>query len=299
MRTRSSRAQGVGMSESTAPAAIPLVFIHGLWLHASTWDSWVTLFNQNGYQAIAPGWPGDSATPAKTRQNAQAVANRGVGEITDHYARVLAELPSEPIVIGHSVGGLIAQRLLGQGLARAGVVIAPAQFRGVWRLPFVQLRTAWPVLGNPRNKRKAVSQTPEQFYRGFANAVSREESDELHERYAIPAPALPLFEAGLANLPGKTDATVDVRRQRGPLLIIAGGADRTVPAATVRSAYKRYRRNPSVTELKVLDGRSHSQPVDHGWHDVAGYALDFLARNGFAPGTTHNMRNPGETLDSR
>jgi non-heme chloroperoxidase len=287
------------MNESTAPAAIPILFIHGLWMHASTWDSWVTLFNQSGYQAIAPGWPGDSATPAKTRQNAEAVANRGIGEITDHYARVVRGLPSEPIVIGHSFGGLIAERLLGQGLARGGVVIAPAQFRGVWRLPFVQLRTAWPVLGHPRNRRKAVSQTPEQFHRGFANTLSREESDELYERYVIPTPALPLFQAGLANLPGKTDATVDVRRQRGPLLMIAGGADRTVPAATVRSAYKRYRRNPSVTELKVLDGRSHSQPIDHGWLDVARYAMDFLASNGLAPGTMHNMHNPDGTLNSR
>jgi len=270
------------MNETTVNP-IPVVFIHGLWMHASTWDNWVSLFNSSGYQAIAPGWSGDSATAAQSRQNAGAIANRGIGEVTDHYAAIIAGLPSEPVAVGHSFGGLIAERLLGQGLARGGVVIAPAQFRGVRRLPFVQLKTAWPVLGHPGNKTRAVSQTPEQFHHGFANALSREESDELYVRYAIPAPALPLFEAGSANLPGKTDATVDVDRERGPLLIIAGGADRTVPEATVRAAYKRYRHNPSVTELKVFDGRSHSQPIDHGWRDIAGYALDFLARSGLAP----------------
>jgi len=257
----------------------PIIFIHGLWLHASSWNNWVSLANDRGYRGIDPGWPGDANTAQACRDNPDPIANRGIGEVTGHFAKIIAGLEETPIVIGHSFGGLVAQRLLGMGLARGGVAIAPAQFRGVKRLPLVQLKTAWPVLSHPGNKVKAVSQTADQFARGFANAVSRAESDALYERYAIPAPALPLFEAGAANLSARTDATVDTARERGPLLIIAGGADRTVPEATVRAEFKRYRRNPSVTEYQVFDDRSHSQPIDSGWRDVAGYALDFLDRN--------------------
>jgi non-heme chloroperoxidase len=261
----------------------PIVFIHGLWMHATSWDDWVSLANDRGYRGIAPGWPGDADTAQACRDDPDPIANRGIGEVTEHFAKVIAGLDEAPIVIGHSFGGLVAQRLLGMGLARGGIAIAPAQFRGVKRLPLVQLRTAWPVLGHPGSKPRAISQTADQFARGFANAVSREESDALHAQYAIPAPALPLFEAGAANLSARTDATVDTARERGPLLIIAGGADRTVPEATVRAAFKRYRRNPSVTEYRVFGGRSHSQPVDSGWRDVADYALDFLARNHLGP----------------
>jgi non-heme chloroperoxidase len=266
----------------TTPDAIPVIFIHGLWMHATSWQNWINLVNERGYRGIAPGWPGDAPTAEECRANPDPIANRGIGEITDHFAAIIAELPSAPIVIGHSFGGLIAERLLGMGLARGGVAIAPAQFHGVHRLPLVQLKTAWPVLGHPSNKTKAVAQTADQFATGFANGVSRDESDDLYQRYAIPAPALPLFEAGAANLTSKTDATVDTARLRGPLLLIAGGADRTVPEATVRAAFKQYRGNPSITELKVFADRSHSQPVDSGWREVADVAMEFLAANGLA-----------------
>jgi len=270
----------------TTLTPIPVVFIHGLWMHASTWDNWVGLFNENGYQAVAPGWPGDGDTVAASRENPDAIANRGIAEVTEHYATIIKELPADPVVIGHSFGGLIAQRLLGMGIGRGGVAIAPAQFRGVYRLPLVQLKTAWPVLGHRSNRTKAVSQTADQFHKGFANGVSREESDELFELYAIPAPALPLFEAASANFSSKTEATVDTSRERGPLLLVAGGEDRTVPAVTVHSEYKRYAKNPSVTEYKVFEKNGHSQQVDHNWREVADVALEFLARNGLAPATS-------------
>ncbi|QMU74320.1 alpha/beta hydrolase [Streptacidiphilus sp. P02-A3a] len=267
------------MTDSTP---IPVVFIHGLWMHATSWDNWVELFNRQGYEAIAPGWPGDAPTAEETRVNAAAVANRGITEVTDHYAEIIRSLPAPPVVVGHSFGGLIAQKLLADGLARGGVAIAPAQFRGVKRLPLVQLRTAWPVLGHPGTRTQAVSQTADQFHHGFANGVSREESDDLYRRYAIPAPALPVFQGASANLSPSTEATVDVQRARGPLLIIAGDADRTVPEATVHSAFKLYRDNPSITAYQVFEGRGHSQQLDHGWPDVAQYALDFLAAQGLS-----------------
>jgi pimeloyl-ACP methyl ester carboxylesterase len=175
------------------------------------------------------------------------------------------------------------------GLARGCVAIAPAQFRGIYALPVAQLRSAWPVLSRPRLRTKTWAHTQETFHKSFANAVSRQESDELYERYAIPAPALPLFQAGLANVNRHSEATVDTKRERGPLLLIAGSADRTVPEATVRSAYKIQRKNPGVTEFKAFSGRGHSFPADSTWRDAAQVSLDFLARNGLA--TTPNATN--------
>jgi non-heme chloroperoxidase len=197
-------------------APVPAVFVHGLWMHATSWDNWIGLFDENGYQAIAPGWPGESGTAQGCRDNPGPIANRGIAEVTDHYAAVIAGLPSPPVVIGHSFGGLIAERLLGMGLARGGVVIAPAQFRGVHRLPLVQLETAWPVLGHPSRKTQAVPLTQDQFAHDFANAVPRDEADALYERYAIPSPALPLFEAATAQLSSHTAASVDLTHERGP-----------------------------------------------------------------------------------
>ncbi len=267
----------------TSPPPVPVVLIHGLWLHASSWHDWAERLDSLGYAPTTPGWPGESATATGCRDNPEPIANRGVGEVTQHFADLISSLPSPPIVIGHSVGGLVAERLLGMGLVRGAVGIAPVQFRGVRRLPLVQLRTALPFLSHPGNRDKAVSQSADSFFHGFANGVCRTESDALWEAYAIPAPALPLFEVSSANVSVHTDATVDTHRERGPLLLVAGGADRTVPEATVRSAFNRYRHNPSITRFKVFAGRSHSQPVDSGWREVADYTLDFLEQHGLGP----------------
>ncbi|HEY5834055.1 alpha/beta hydrolase [Streptomyces sp.] len=263
-----------------AAEQIPVVFIHGLWMHSSSWDPWVSRFNEHGYLASAPGWPGDGATAAETRADPDAVAGFGIDDVVAHYASEIAALPSAPVVIGHSFGGLITEKLLGMGLARGAVCLAPAQFKGILGLPLAQLRTAAPVLSRPGLRTKTWSHTADSYAAGFANAVPREESDALFEAYAIPSPARPLFQTGLANFTRNSQATVDTKRGRGPLLLIAGGKDRTVPAATVRAAYKIQRRNPGVTEFRIFEDRSHSMPADHGWREVADTALDFLARNG-------------------
>ena len=261
-------------------ARTPVVFIHGLWMQTSSWDRWVALFAEAGYDAVNPGWPGDGATVAATRDTPSAVAGFGVQEVTDHYARIIAALPSKPIVVGHSFGGLIAQKLLGEGLALAAVAVDPAQFRGVLPLPVAQLKSAVPVLSNPGNAKTSNQPTKKQFHAGFANAVSRSESDRLHDEFVVPSPGRPLFQAALANFNPKTAASVKVDATRGPLLLTAGGRDNTVPEVTVRAAYKRYRDNPSVTELVTFPDRGHSLAIDEGWRDVADAALAFLKRNG-------------------
>ena len=269
-----------------AASRTPVVFIHGLWMHADTWTPWVELFRAGGYDPINPGWPGDASTVEETRAHPEALAHHGIAEVTEHYARILRSLPAKPIVIGHSFGGLIAQKLLGTGLASAAVAISPAQIRGVLPLPVAQLRNAFPVLKNPANYLRAVSQTPEQFHRGFANAVSEQESNELHAKYTIPTPGRPLFEAAFANLNRKTAAQVDVLNPiRGPLLIIGGGKDGTVPEVVARAAHKQYRRATTVNDYKVFSDRGHSMVIDSGWKEVAETVLAWLTDKGLAPTT--------------
>lgn len=260
---------------------IPVVFIHGLWIHSDAWHDWVELFREAGYDPSAPGWPGDSPDVARTRNNADALANKGIDDITGHYSKVIEGLAAKPIVIGHSFGGLIAQKLLGQGYARAAVAIDPGQIKGVKPLPFAQIRSGLPVLSKPGNKKKAVSLTQKQFRYSFGNALTEMESAELFKRWTIPGPGRPLFEASAANFKKLSPAAVDTRRDdRGPLLIIAGGKDHTVPEVVAKAAYKLYAGSGATTDFHAFPDRGHSLVLDHGWRDVADVTLDWLLRQG-------------------
>ncbi len=259
----------------------PVVFIHGLWIHSTAWQPWVELYRSVGYDAIAPGWPGDSTTVQQTRTNAAAVANKGIDDITTGYLDVIDGLAGKPIVIGHSFGGLIAQKLLATGAAAAAVAIDPGQIKGVKPLPFAQIRSGLPVLSKPANKTRAVPLTEKQFRYGFGNAVSEEESRELYESWAIPGPGKPLFEASAANFTKSSPAAVDTgKRDRGPLLIVGGGQDHTVPEVVTRSAFRLYAGSGAVTDYHVFPDRGHSLVMDHGWREIADYTLAWLNRQG-------------------
>ena len=255
----------------------PVVFIHGLWLHASSWQPWQDLFDSAGYRSSAPGWPHEAATVAEARAHPDAVANLSIDEVTEHYARIIAVLDEPPIIIGHSFGGLFAEKLLGQGIGAAAVAIDPAQIKGVLPLPLAQLRSGLPALGNPANLHRSVSLTKKEFRYGFGNAVSEEESDRLYDSWTVPSPARPLFQAAAANFVMHAQAAVDTANtERGPLLLISGTADHTVPDVVTRSTFKQYRDSTAVTELKQFEGRGHSLTVDSGWHDVAEAVLAWL-----------------------
>jgi len=262
---------------SPANGKPPVVFVHGLWLHGESWKSWIDLFKQSGYDARAASWPGDGPTTAATRTNPRALAGFGVAEIADHIAAQLKSLPRKPILIGHSFGGLLAQNLLGRDLATAAVAIDPAPIKGVWQLPLSALRAAFPALGNPFNYGRAVSLTAAQFRYAFTNAVSEQEAHELYQRWAMPAPARPLFQAAMAAFnPGAATRVNTGNTTRGPLLLVSGAADHTVPPVLVRSTLRRYRQSPAVTEFKSFEGRGHSLTIDSGWKELADYALSWL-----------------------
>ena len=256
------------------------MFIHGLWLHASSWQPWLDLFNESGYDASAPGWPGDSDTVEATRADANAVADHGIDEIAEHYATYMATLPSRPIVIGHSFGGLLAEKLLGDDHAIAGVGIDAAPIKGVLPLPISALRVAFVALKNPGNIDAAVSLTKEQRY-GFGNGITEDESDDLFDIWAIPSPGRPLFQAASANFNPHAQTKVDKKNQdRGPLLLTMGGKDHTVSEAVSKSTYKQDRHSEATTELTEFADRGHSLTIDHGWLEIADSVLLWLKAKG-------------------
>ncbi|MEA2311053.1 MAG: hypothetical protein QOE28_1021 [Solirubrobacteraceae bacterium] len=271
------------IERANASGRIPVVFIHGLWLLPSSWERWAAHFEAAGYAPVSPGWPDDPDTVEEAHANPEAFAHKSVGQVADHFAEVIGGLSAKPAVIGHSFGGLLAQIVAGRGLAAVTVAISPAPFRGVLPLPISALRASFPVLGNPANYGRAVPLTYEQFRFAFANAVDEAEAKELYGAFAVPAPGVPLFQAATANLNPWTEAKVDAKNpERGPLLIVSGEKDHTVPWAISNASYKKQRKNEAaVTEITSVLGRGHALTVDHGWQEVADTALAFVRR--FSP----------------
>ncbi|CAN5564338.1 alpha/beta fold hydrolase [soil metagenome] len=258
-----------------------VVFIHGLWVAQSAWQPWIDLFAAEGHNAVALPWPGELATVDATRENPDAQAGFGINELTDHFAAEIAGFETPPVVIGHSFGGLIAQKLLAQNKAAAAIAIDPAPIKGVKPLPIAQLRSAFPVLGNPLNSKRAKALTRAQWRFGFGNALEAAESDALWEQWSIPSPGKPLFEAAAANFSPHSPAKIDVRNStRGPLLITGGTADHTVPFVSAKAAFNLYRKSEAVTDFHEFAGRGHSLTIDHGWRDVADTSLAWMAHRG-------------------
>jgi non-heme chloroperoxidase len=267
------------IERANATGRTPVVFIHGLWLLPSSWNRWAAVFDEAGFCALTPGWPDDPETAAEAKAHPEVFARKTVGQVADHYAEVIGKLARKPAVIGHSFGGLLTQMVAGRGLAAASVAIDPAPFRGVLPLPISALQSAWPVLGNPANLNRAVPLTYDQFRFAFANAVDENEARELFETYAVPASGAPIFQAATANLNPWTEVKVDTRNpKRGPLLIISGEKDHTVPWAIANASYKKQQRNEGVTEIVEIPGRGHALTIDNGWRAVADTALAFIKR---------------------
>jgi pimeloyl-ACP methyl ester carboxylesterase len=267
------------IDNANASGRTPVVFIHGLWLLPSSWDNWAGLFEEAGYAPVAPSWPDDPETIEQARANPDVFAKKTIGQVADHTAEIIGKLTRKPAVMGHSTGGLLAQIIAGRGLSAATVAIDPGPFRGVLPLPIAALKSASPVLKNPANRGKAVTLTLDQFKYGWANALSDEEAKQIYEQYHVAAPGIALNQMANANLNPATEAKVDTKNpDRGPLLVIDGEKDHTVPWAIANASYKRQKRNPGVTEIVKIPNRGHSLTIDSGWREVAQTSLDFVKR---------------------
>ena len=267
------------VEHANATGVKPVVFVHGLWLLPSSWDRWMTLFEEAGYVTLTPGWPDDPETVAEAREHPQVFAGKGITQIADYEEAIIRRLDHKPAIIGHSFGGLLTQILAGRGLAAASVAISPAPFRGVLPLPLAALRSASVALRNPANWNRAVPLTYEQFRYSFANLVGEDEAKELYLGYSVAGAGEPLFQAASANINPWSEAKVDTTNpQRGPMLIISADSDHTVPFAMSNAAYKRQKRNEGVTEMVKMEGRGHSLTIDAGWREVAEKALEFIKR---------------------
>ncbi len=255
----------------------PVVFIHGMFLHATSWDDWAELFRAAGHEPVTPGWPEEPSTVAQAREEPRRVAGHGIDDIVAHYTQVIRTLGTPPVVVGHSTGALVAQRLLDQGLAAAAVALQPPPIKGVVGLAPSTIPVGWPLLRNPANRRRALALTPRQFRYSHGNALTAAESDRLFHRWTIPSPGRPVFELVFANLSRRSPATVDAANPtRGPLLMIAGGRDHSAAASAVRATAARYAGASAVTDYREYPDRGHSMPIDSGWREVADAALQWI-----------------------
>jgi non-heme chloroperoxidase len=272
------------VEHANAGGRTPVVFIHGLWLLPSSWDRWADLFEDAGYAAVTPSWPDDPETVAEARAHPEVLARKTIGQVADHTAEVIRRLDKKPAVMGHSTGGLVAQIIADRGLSVATVAIDPGPFRGVLPLPIAALRAASPVLRNPFNRGRAVALTLDQFKYGWANALDDEEAERLYETYHVAAPGVALMQMANANFNPRSEAKLDPKNpDRGPLLIIDGEKDHTVPWAIANASFKRQRRNQAVTEIEKVPNRGHSLTIDSGWREVAERALAFVKRFAATP----------------
>ncbi len=267
------------IEKANASGRTPVVFIHGLWLIPSSWDNWANHFEEAGYAPVQPVWPDDPDTVEEARANPDVFAKKTLGQIADHTADVIGQLDKKPAVMGHSTGGLLTYMIAGRGLAAVSVPIDPGPFRGVLPLPLSALKSAAPVLVNPLNRNRAITLTLDQFKYGWANALSEDEAKQLYETYHVAAPGVALMQMANANVNPFTEAKADSKNpDRGPMLIISGEKDHTVPWAIANAAYKKQKRNPDVTEIVKIPNRGHSLTIDSGWQEVADTALAFVKR---------------------
>lgn len=267
------------IERANASNRTPVVFVHGLWLLSSSWDRWRGMFEEAGFTTVAPGWPNDPQSIDEARANPDAFASAMVQEVTAHYLDAVSRLAATPAVIGHSFGGLIAQKIAAAGASAATVAVDPAPFKGVLQVPLSSIKSSAPVVGNLASLRHAVTLTFDQFRYGWANALEEDEARALYDEFHVAAAGNPIFQVITANLNPFSETKLDVRApHRGPLLIVAGESDHTVPVGPTRAAYRLQSKNAAPTEFAVMEDRGHSLTIDHGWREVAATALDFVDR---------------------
>jgi pimeloyl-ACP methyl ester carboxylesterase len=265
----------MSLSTPTPKVARNVVLIHGLFLTRSSWEKWVDRYSARGFNVLAPAWPGLEGSVEELRSDPTPLTKLDIKTVVDYFDGLIRKLDSPPIIMGHSFGGLFTQLLAYRGLGSAAVGIDPGAPQGVLELPFSTLKASAPVLANPLNFGKATMLTPEQFHYAFTNTISEQNSKELYDRYAIPCANRVLFEGAFENFAPHSAAKVDVKSNRPPTLLIAGGADHLVTPGYTKLNFELISKSPAITAFKEFPGRPHFTGGVDGWEEVADYALDW------------------------
>src|SRR3954466_9218541 len=258
----------------------PIVLIHGLWLTARSWEGWKERFEARGHDVLTPAWPRMEGEGEALPRARWVMTGLGIAEVLDHYERIIRRLGTPPVIMGHSTGGLLTELLLDRGLGAAGVTLSPAPVKGVLRLPPALLRTVFPALRNPANRKRTVPLTAKQFHRGFTNTMNDADAEAAYARYYVPAPGRVIFEVALANLNPHAASKVDFHKDdRAPLLVMGNSEDHTVPASVAKEAAHRLAKSKAVVEYKEYEGRPHFTAGAPGWEEVADYAIEWADRH--------------------
>jgi len=248
-----------------------VVFITGAFVSHHGWDNWKVYFEKKGYRVVLPSWPGKEASASELRNETDSkIASVRLAEVIEHYIGIVQELPEKPILIGHSLGGLITQILLERGYASAGIAIDSVAPQGVIPTQLSFYKSTWKALGFLTSTRKPYLMSFEDWQYAFTNGMPLDEQRAAYDAYTIPESKLALRD-GLTSI-----AKVDFNKTRGPLLLIAGEVDHTIPPALNMANYNRYKHNASITDFKLFEGRNHFIFGQTGWEEVAEYTLNWI-----------------------
>ena len=251
-----------------------IVFIHGMYMNSLCWEHWVDYFQAKGYKCLAPAWPGRDQPPEVLRRNHPdpQLGKLTLSDVLDHYTQTILKLDEKPVLIGHSMGGLLVQLLLQKDLAAAGVALDSAPPMGFFTAKWPFLRSNWPHITPFVSQGSPIAMTFERFQYTFVNTLPLAEQRAAFDRYVVPETRR-VVRASLF-------AKVDFNRLRPPLLLVAGSTDHLIPPSLTRTNYARYSHSPAVTGFKEFPGRTHFIVGQKGWEEVAGYALSWLEEKG-------------------
>jgi pimeloyl-ACP methyl ester carboxylesterase len=253
-----------------------MVFVTGAFVHNSCWDEWETYFENEGYTTIAPAWPFKIGSPSALRErqpNDTDLAALTLKELVNHYANIVKEFPEKPIVIGHSLGGLITQIILNRDLAAAGIAIHSVPTLGVFPYEFSFLKAGWKSLGLFTSIKKTYMMSFSDWQYAFVNEMQLDEQKAAYERYTIPE-SKTVARGGLTSA-----AKVDYSKAHAPLLLTSGSIDTITPAHLNLRNFKKYEKNGSVLDYKEFEGRNHFVLGQATWKGDADYVLDWINQN--------------------